>query len=156
MRVRAATLVLLVCTALACNDTPSSPRPIGGTGSAAVDVAGTWSGSAADSTRQMSMTWRVTQSGGNITGTFTAVTPVGAPIYTAGAITGTASATAVTFTIAVPRGAVDGAPDCSATFAGTAEDVRPDSMAGTYEGSDTCGGTFAGGRFTLLRQPPGG
>lgn len=145
-------LTLVACAALACDETPSSPRRIGGTSSSVLDVSGTWTGSASDSTRQMSMTWRLTQSDRNITGTFTAVTPIGAPIYTAGAIAGTASATAVTFTITVPRGAVEGSPECAATFTGTADDVRQDSMAGTYEGSDTCGGTFAGGRFTLLRD----
>ena len=49
-------------------------------------------------------------------------------------------------------GSVVDAPDCTASLAGTADDVRQDSMAGTYTGSDTCGGTFAGGRFTLLKQ----
>ena len=68
------------------------------------------------------------------------------------AIAGTVSATTFTFTIAVPRGAVADAPDCTASFTGTADDVQATSMAGTYTGTDTCGGTFAGGRFTLLNQ----
>jgi hypothetical protein len=87
-----------------------------------------------------------------VTGTFTATTPVGAPIYSAGSIAGTVSSTALAFTISVPRGGVVDAPECSATFAGSADDVRSDSMAGTYAGTDTCGGTFPGGRFTLLKQ----
>ena len=152
MSCRLMAVALLACAVLACDDTPSSPRQISTTGAAALEVDGTWAGSASDSTRQLSMTWRLTQSDRNVTGTFSATTPVGAPIYTAGAITGTASTTALSFTIAIPRGAVDGSPDCTATLSGTADDVREDSMAGTYSGSDTCGGTFAGGRFTLLRQ----
>jgi hypothetical protein len=56
------------------------------------------------------------------------------------------------FAITIPQGSIVDAPDCSATFTGTADDVRTDSMAGTYSGSDSCGGTFVGGRFTLLKE----
>ena len=144
-------LVLVTLAALACNDGPTSPVTIG-SGSGPLDVAGTWTGTANDSAGPMTMTWRLTQSDRNLTGTFNATTTVGAPIYTAGAITGTVSATAVSFTITVPAGGIFDAPDCSATFTGTADDVQPDSMAGTYAGTDSCGGTFVGGRFTLLKQ----
>lgn len=147
-------LALVSLVALACDDGPTSPVTIssGNSGSRALAVTGTWIGTATDSTRQMTMTWQLTQSDSNVTGTFTATAPVGTPIYTGGSIAGTASATALAFTIAVPRGSVVDAPDCSATFSGTADDVRADSMSGTYSGADTCGGTFVGGRFTLLKQ----
>jgi Na+-transporting NADH:ubiquinone oxidoreductase subunit NqrB len=147
-------LALVSVVALACDDGPTSPVKIssGNSGSRALAVTGTWIGTATDSTRQMTMTWQLAQSDSNVTGTFTATTPVGAPIYTGGSIAGTVSATALVFTIAVPRGSVVDAADCTATFAGTADDVRADSMSGTYSGTDTCGGTFAGGRFTLLKQ----
>lgn len=151
MRCRLMALILLAALAAACDDS-STPARITGPGSGTLQLAGTWTGSGADSTRQMSMTWRLTQSDGNVTGTFSATTPVGAPIYTAGAVSGTLSGATLTFTITVPGGAVEGNPDCTATFTGTADDVREDSMAGTYQGSDSCGGTFTGGRFTLLRQ----
>lgn len=134
-----------------CGGGPNSP-PIGIGGSGTLNVAGTWSGSSSDSTRQMAMTWRLSQQDRSVSGTFSASTPIGAPIYTSGSISGSLSATALTFTVSVPRGGVEDAPDCTATFTGTADDVRQDSMAGTYTGSDTCGGTFAGGRFTMLRQ----
>lgn len=145
-------LALVSLLALACDDGPTSPVTIGSGGSRALDVTGTWIGAASDSTRQVTMTWQLTQSDRNVTGTFRATTPVGAAIYTGGSVAGTVSASAVAFTITVPRGSVADAPDCSATFSGTADDVRADSMSGTYSGSDTCGGTFVGGRFTLLKQ----
>lgn len=148
----------LLCLALAtavvaCDDGPASPS-IGTSngGASALNVAGTWIGSATDSTRQLTMTWELAQSDRNVTGTFSATTPVGAPVYTGGSIAGTVTSSALTFTITVPRGSVVDFPDCTATLIGTADDVRADSMAGTYSGMDTCGGTFAGGRFMLLKQ----
>jgi hypothetical protein len=129
----------------------------GGDGSALIgipglNIAGAWVGSAGDSTRQMTMTLQLAQRDRDVTGTFSATTPTGAPIYSVGRIEGTVSATTFSFRITVPPGSIEDNPDCTATFIGTADDIQTDSMAGTYTGSDTCGGTFAGGRFTLLRQ----
>ena len=154
MNARLLCLTFVAAAALACDDGPGSPLTISsGSGTAAtLNVAGTWMGAANDSTRQMTMTWQLTQSNRNVAGTFAATTAVGAPIYTSGAIAGTVSDTAFTFTITVPRGSVADAPECTASFTGTADDVRADSMAGTYSGSDSCDGTFTGGRFTLLKQ----
>lgn len=154
MRSRLLCLVLGIAAWAGCDDGPTTPVRIGTAngGAATANVSGTWIGTATDSTRQLSMTWQLTQSDRNVTGTFTATTPVGAPVYSAGAITGTVSSSSLAFTISVPRGSVVDFPDCTATLSGTADDVRSDSMAGTYSGTDTCGGTFAGGRFSLLKQ----
>ena len=151
---RLACLALVTAAATACDDGPSSPTRISTGGSTApVNLAGTWTGPANDSAGQMAMTWVLTQSDRNVAGTFTASTAVGAPIYTGGSIAGmVASGTTLTFTITVPQGSIVDAPDCSATYTGTAADLRADSMAGTYSGSDSCGGTFVGGRFSLLKQ----
>jgi hypothetical protein len=149
MKLRAAGLALVVIALPGCSDEDHSSFTIGVPGA---NVSGMWIGSASDSTRQMTMTWQLTQQDRNVAGTFSATSPVGAPIYTRGSISGTLSEVALAFRITVPRGGVEDASDCTATFIGTADDVRQDSMAGTYSGSDTCGGTFAGGRFTLIRQ----
>lgn len=147
-------LALAMLATFACDGGPTSPVTIssGSGAGATLDVAGTWIGPSTDSAGQMTMTWRLTQSNRNVTGTFTATTPIGAPIYTGGSIAGVASPAALEFTITIPQGSIVDAPDCSATFTGTAGDVRADSMAGTYSGTDSCGGTFIGGRFTLLKQ----
>jgi len=150
MNARAAVTALLVIALSACSDREHSSAAIGLPGS--TNVAGTWIGDATDSTRQMTMTWRLTQQDRRVSGTFSATSPVGAPIYNGGGISGTVAEGALAFSITVPRGSIEDAPDCSATFIGTAGDVLADSMAGTYGGTDTCGGTFAGGRFTLLKQ----
>jgi hypothetical protein len=143
-------LLLLSTAAAACGG--GNGLPIGADGTTGPNVTGTWIGSASDSTRQITMTWRLLQQDRSVSGTFSATTPVGADVYTSGSISGTVLAGSLTFTITVPRGSVVDAPDCIATFAGTADDLMADSMAGTYTGSDTCGGTFTGGRFTLLKQ----
>jgi hypothetical protein len=149
MNLRAAGLALLVIALPACSDEDHSSATIGLPGA---NVSGTWIGSASDSTRQMTMTWQLIQQDRNVTGSFSATTPVGAPTYTRGSISGTLSGVALAFRITVPRGGVEDAPDCTFSMIGTANDVQDDSMAGTYSGTDTCGGTFAGGRFTLLKQ----
>jgi hypothetical protein len=152
MMCRVATIAVMALVAAGCYDGPPSSTTIVGPGMTPVNVAGRWTGSASDSTRQLSMTWVLTQQDRTVTGTFQASTPVGAPVYTGGTISGTALASGLTFTITVPRGSVVDFPDCTALFAGTADDVRTDSMAGTYSGSDTCGGTYTGGRFTLIKE----
>jgi hypothetical protein len=153
MNLRLVCLALVTAAVLGCDDGPTSPTTISSGGSnAPLNLAGTWNGPANDSDGQMTMTWVLTQSDRNVSGTFTASTPVGAPIYTGGSIAGVASGTTLTFTITVPRGSIVDAPDCSVTFTGTTDDLRADSMSGTYTGSDTCGGTVVGGRLSLLKQ----
>lgn len=115
-------------------------------------LTGTWSGSASDAIGQFQMTLTLVQSGVNVTGTMRGTSAVGAPIYNNGTVTGQATTNTFIFTINVPRGGIVDAPDCSASFAGTTNDLLATSMAGTYTGGDTCGNTFAGGRFQLLKQ----
>ena len=152
MKARLLCLTFAVAVGLGCDDVSPLTVSSGSGDNQTLNVSGTWIGDATDSTRAMRMTVQLTQSNQNVTGTLVATRPFGAPIYTSGAIAGTVSATTFTFTFGVPRGAVADAPDCTASFTGTADDVQATSMAGTYTGTDTCGGTFAGGRFTLLNQ----
>jgi hypothetical protein len=144
-------VALLVGSTAACDDGgPTSPTL--GMGGSTLNLTGTWSGSASDALGQFQMTLVLAQSGNSITGSMTGATTVGAPIYTNGTVTGTLSASTLNFTISVPAGGVVDAPDCTASFAGTTTDLLATSMAGTYTGADTCGGTFAGGRFLLVKQ----
>ncbi|MCA1563531.1 MAG: hypothetical protein LC753_06750 [Acidobacteria bacterium] len=156
---RAAALVTIVVVALlgiGCDDSPTNPtRSISGSGtSTGLNLTGTWSGTASDSSGQLLLTWRLTQSATTVTGTVTATTTVGAPLYTGGTLTGTTTASALTFTFTIPRGGISPLPNCSATFSGTAAaaDITATGMSGTYSGSDTCGGTYVSGRFTLIKQ----
>jgi hypothetical protein len=145
-------VVIAVTGVLGCDD-GGGAGPIGpGGGVAAAPVAGTWSGTASDAIGQFTMILTLTQSGVNVTGTMRGTSAVGAPIYNNGTVSGQAGVNTFAFTINVPRGGIVDAPDCSATFAATTNDLLTTSMSGTYTGSDTCGNTFVGGRFQLIKQ----
>jgi hypothetical protein len=58
----------------------------------------------------------------------------------------------LTFSIAVPVGGISGFPGCSATIDGTATGVSNTTIAATYTGTNSCGGSFNGGRFNLTKQ----
>jgi hypothetical protein len=154
---RAAALVAVVALTMlgiACDDTATSPtRSSSGSGaSTGLNLTGTWVGTAIDSSGQLQMTWQLTQSVNTVTGTVTATTTVGAPLYAGGSLTGTASASALSFTITIPRGGISALPQCSATFSGSAPDITSTGMTGTYSGTDSCGNTYVSGRFTLIKQ----
>jgi len=154
---RAAALVAVVAVAMlgiACDDTVTNPTRIGGGSgtSTGLNLTGTWTGTAGDSSGQLLMTWQLTQSVSTVTGTVTATTTVGAPLYAGGSLTGTASASALSFTITIPRGGIAPLPECSATFTGSVADITSTGMTGTYSGTDSCGNTYVSGRFTLIKQ----
>ena len=146
-------VILLATTALACDDNGGAgPIGPGGGGQVPIGVTGTWSGTASDAIGQFTMILTLVQTGTNVTGTMRGTSAVGAPIYNNGTVTGQATANTFVFTINVPRGGIVDAPDCSAVFAATTTDLIATSMAGTYTGNDTCGKTFVGGRFQLVKQ----
>jgi hypothetical protein len=58
----------------------------------------------------------------------------------------------LTFSIAVPANGISGFPGCGATIDGTATGVSNTAIAGTYTGTNTCGGAFNGGHFSLTKQ----
>ena len=123
-----------------------------GGSSATVNLAGSWSGTATDTAGTFRMSWQLSQSGPNVTGTVIGTTPVGAPLYANGTFTGALSGNVLTFTIAIPRGGVADAPDCSITFSGTARDVTNTGITGMYTGNDSCLGAILDGRLTMLKQ----
>lgn len=153
---RAATLVTVVALALlgiACDTATSPTRSTSGGGApTGLNLTGTWVGAAIDSSGQLQMTWQLTQSVNTVNGTVTATTAVGAPLYAGGSLTGTASTSALSFTITIPTGGIAPLPQCSATFTGSAADITSNGMTGTYTGSDSCGNTYVSGRFTLVKQ----
>lgn len=120
--------------------------------SSTLNLSGTWSGTSNDTAGPLLMTWQVTQDNRNVTGTVTATTPVGLPVYTGGTVTATLAGTVLTFAVTIPRGSIADAPDCTVSFSGTAPDVTDTSLAGTYTGSDSCLGDLLNGRLTLLKQ----
>jgi hypothetical protein len=102
--------------------------------------------------RQFQLALRLTQAGNAITGTMTATNAVGGPVFNNGIVSGALSGSSLTFTMTVPVGGIVDAPDCAASFAAVSTDLLATSMAGTYTGTDTCGNTYAGGRFQLIKD----
>jgi hypothetical protein len=144
--------LLLAAVTLAC-ETDMSPSGVSGAGSSAtLNLTGTWSGTVSDTSGQLQMTWRLTQTNRDVTGTVTATTIVGAPVYTGGTVNGTLSGSILSFTVTIPRGSIVEIPNCSITLTGTATDVQPASMSGTYAGSDSCLGAVDGGRLIFVKQ----
>ncbi len=116
----------------------------------AFDLTGTWSGPASDDSGPATMTWRLTQSGASITGSFLAVEPPPRLTNYRGTISGSLSGTSLTFTIDVPKGSIVGLPNCSVAINGTAV-VTANVIEGTYTGED-CTGPFANGLMSLAKQ----
>ncbi len=136
-------LIYLGCSS-ASNPIPAPSEP------AVLNVAGTWTGSASDSSGPGSMTWIVSQSGTALTGTVTA-TDTTTNLNGRGSLTGTVSSSSIHFTITVPAGGVD-APfaDCTADISGDAQ-VSSASMTGTYSGVNSCMGAITAGQIGLTR-----
>ncbi len=152
--------VALLFTA-ACNShsvsnplTPTTPT---------LSFAGTWVGTATDSTGSMmgsglgnlaTMTWILTQNGNQVTGTIAFAGITLAPSQAAPTVSGTVSGNTMTFTATMPASSMP-PPNiaCSATANGTLTmNTSGTSMAGTYSGTSSCLGGFANGQITLTRQ----
>ena len=159
MRFMTASFVVLSAVLFAaCGGGSSAPAP---TPVADASVTGTWAGVATDSTTAASpgtmmgqsgmgeMTWRLTQTGNQVTGTVAfANMPSGMP----GAMSGTMDADDMPFRLQMPMGSMMSA-GCSVTTTGTAHLNRTTmTMTATYAGSNACSGPFADGHMNLARR----
>jgi hypothetical protein len=157
MRTLVGSLLLGTTLLMACGGgaaTAPSPTP-------ATTVSGTWAGSASDSTTATAtggmmgqsgmgnMTWQLIQNGNAVTGSMTFS---GMPNGMAGRFTGTMDADDMTFTMDMPMGTMMSG-GCAATARGTAHlDRTTMTMTGTYSGSNSCSGAFAGGQMNMSRR----
>ena len=145
---------LLTLAAVACGGTdgPDATYSSSSGTPPAVNVSGVWAGGVTDSLQQGIMTWRLTQSGGNVSGTVSATSAVGAPLFTGGTIVGSVLGGTLTFTVTIPKGSIADLPDCAITATGSVTDITATGMSGTYTGTDSCRGTIVGGRLNLVKQ----
>src|SRR5262245_4031905 len=147
---RAPRLLLLPLLALtlttACksdsSSTPAAPSaPV-------LNVAGSWRGTATDSSGPGTISMQVTQSGTNLTGTvnMSVITATGR-----GTLTGTVSGSSIHLTIAIPAGGFD-APfgSCTASVTGDGQ-VSASSITATYTGTNSCSGSITKGELTLSK-----
>jgi hypothetical protein len=113
-----------------------------------LNVAGSWRGTATDSSGPGSITLQVTQSGTTLTGTVTmSVTTVTGR----GTLTGTVSGSSIRLTMAIPAGGFD-APfaSCTATVSGDGQ-ATATSITATYTGTNSCSGPVTKGELTLSK-----
>lgn len=119
--------------------------------STVVNLTGTWSGSASDSSGPGQMTWQMTQTGSSCSGTLT-MTDAGANINGRGSVSGSISGPSIRFALSVPAGGFDSPyTSCSADVSGDAQ-VSGSSITGTYSGANSCTGAVASGHVTLTRS----
>lgn len=122
---------------------PTDPVPV-------IDLAGTWAGSASDSTGPGTMMWVLTKTQTGASGPATTRTPLGSAVMT-GTISLEQTGTSATWRIEVPAGGVTGMPTCTVTVTGTAT-LAPTTITGTYSGTGSCTDAFSGGTVSLSKQ----
>ena len=128
--IRLGILVLLVTTALACQDGPTDPTPIGPPTSLA--LAGTWTGLigvVAQSTTSLTATWTVAQTGNSVSGPI-ALSNAATNVSFTGTLAGTLSGARLPVTYTVARGSVPNFPNCAMSGSGTL-DASTTLMSGT-------------------------
>ena len=130
----------------ACGGASSSPPAAPSASS--VNVAGSWRGTATDSSGEGSLTLQMTQSGTDLSGTVTmsVITVTGR-----GTLTGTVSGSTIRLTITIPAGGFD-APfaGCTATVSGDGQ-ASASSISATYTGTNSCSGPVTKGELRLTK-----
>ena len=104
------------------------------------------------------VTWKLTQTGANVSGTVTTQstdlpgTCASCHRTRTGTLSGTISGTTLTWTASFPADAAnDPTPSCIATLNGTMSDITGNSPSGLYSGQDSCEGLYTNGTLTLAR-----
>lgn len=138
---------------MACGGSHGSPTPTqpASPGSSPVNLTGTWSGSASDSSGPGQMTWQLTQTDSSLSGTVTII-DTGTKLSGRGFVSGTISGSMMPFSISIPGGGFDSPYEsCTASVAGDGQ-VSGSSITGTYSGSHSCTGAITSGQLTLNKQ----
>lgn len=144
-----ALLAFLSAGACACKS--SSPTEASPPAAPSVNLAGSWRGSALDSSGQGSLTAQLTQSGSNVSGTIV-TTVAGTSIAGRGTVAGTLTGSTIRMTIAIPAGGFD-APfgSCTASMTGDGE-ASASSIRVTYSGNNSCAGPVTDGHLILSKE----
>jgi hypothetical protein len=139
-------LFALASALSACGRSSSMTQPSG-----ELDLAGTWTGSASDSSGPGEMTWQLTQTGASFSGTLT-MADAGSGYRGRGSVSGSVSRSTIRFSMSVPVGGFDDPwSACSADVTGDGQATSSSLTAG-YSGSNSCTGAIASGQLALTRQ----
>jgi len=116
-----------------------------------MNIAGTWKGTASDSTGPGDITLTITQSDASVSGTAT-FNLTGTPVTGRGTLSGSVSGSTLHVTISIPAGGFD-APytTCTATM-NTDGQIGSGSITATYSGTNSCGGPISSGTMTLSKS----
>ena len=125
------------------SETPEAPS------ANTLNVAGSWRGTATDSSGPGSITMQVTQSGADLTGTVTmSVTTAGGRGTVTGAVSGSST---IRLTITIPAGGFDSPfASCTANVSATGQ-ATATSITATYTGTNSCSGPITKGELTLSK-----
>jgi hypothetical protein len=160
---RSISVLLAFAASTSCGSTAApSPMPTPALPAVPVspaDLSGHWSGSANDSQGPTAVTWVLTQSGANVSGTVhtTALNPDDGSCSSchrnkSGTVTGTLNGSSLTLTMFFAAGGDgDPTPACSATLSVSSTSVSATNVVSAYSGSDTCEGAFTNGAMTMKR-----
>lgn len=137
----------LVVASLGCG---SPAAPSSGPGNPTMNLTGTWTGTATDSTGPGQMAWQITQTGTSFSGTLTLLdSATGSGGH--GSVTGSLSGASIHFSISIPAGGFDEPfASCTADVSGDGQ-VSASSITGTYAGSNSCTGSVGSGGLTLAK-----
>lgn len=133
---------------------PSPPAP------SPLNLSGTWTGTGSDSQGAETLRWVLTQVGNALSGSASTrpANPSDGSCASChkvkdGSLSATLSGTTLTLRMLFPTGGSVPTPICSVIMESTASGVTSNSIAASYSGSDSCEGAFAGGTFSMTRQP---
>jgi hypothetical protein len=123
-------------------------------------VAGDWTGTSVDSQGTTNVTWTVTQTGAQVSGTVQTRAPGiddGSCNFCHrnknGTFSGTVAGDVLTLNLKFAEGVEgDPTPICSATMTGSASGAAAGRLTGTYTGSDSCEGAFLNGTLAMTRR----
>jgi hypothetical protein len=144
--------VAIVLLMPACGGSSTSPSSI--------NLSGSWTGNASDSSGPANISATLSQSAGSVTGTVRFSVP-NSSVVGNGTFSGTLSGTTLTFTTTIPVGGFSGflVGSCSATLSGTANvatitisGVTATQIVGTYSGNNSCSGPFTNGTISMTKQ----
>ena len=146
-----AVLTLVSGTACGGSGGSSTPSQPSSTGSSSVNLTGTWSGSASDSSGPGQMSWQLSQTDTSFSGTLT-MTDTVAGVTGRGSVSGTVSGSSIRFSINVPAGGFASPyAACTASVSGEGQ-ASLSTVTGTYSGSNSCSGAITSGQLTLSKQ----
>ena len=131
----------------ACNKSPSPSDP----GDPGLTLSGTFAGTAADPSGPGRLTWQLTQSGQQVSGTLSFQDDRTAATGN-GSVSGSLSGPTLTFSMEIRSGGVS-APfgGCTIAATGTAQ-ATTTTINGTFTGRNSCTSTFTNGTIALTKS----